>query len=210
MKLLLVVLTTSLLLAFSAKAELLEFHVVNQDGEVLENSVLEQVVAEPELSSSGEIAIVDQIDKAFVPEHRVIQVGQQVDFPNSDNIRHHVYSFSKAKTFELKLYADRPEAPIPFNQHGVVVLGCNIHDAMVGYIYVAASPKAELTNELGRASLSLNKHDQILVWHAYQTAALEKPQRFDINKLERENGVYKLVIPTEPPPERDTFEANFR
>lgn len=196
--------------AFSANAETLEFQVVNQNGEALENSVIERVVAETQSAATDEIAIVDQVDKSFVPQHRIIQAGQQVDFPNSDNIRHHVYSFSKAKTFELKLYADRPETPVPFERHGVVVLGCNIHDSMVGYIYVAASPRAELTNKQGRATLALNTDDQILVWHAHQTVALETPQRFDINKLEQNDGIYQLVIATEPPPERDTFEANFR
>lgn len=210
MKLLSVILLLPMFIAFSANAETVEFHVVNQHGEALENTVIEQLVPETQSASVDEVAIVDQVDKTFVPKHRIIQAGQQIDFPNSDNIRHHVYSFSKAKTFELKLYADRPEAPVPFERHGVVVLGCNIHDSMVGYVYVAASPKAELTNQQGRASLTLDTDDQILVWHAHQTAALEKPQQFDISKLDQNDGVYELVIATEPPPERDTFEANFR
>ena len=60
--------------------------------------------------------------------------------PNRDNIRHHVYSFSPAKRFELPLYAGVPTQPVLFDKAGVVVLGCNIHDWMIGYIYVSDSP----------------------------------------------------------------------
>jgi len=84
--------------------------------------------------------VVDQIDKEFVPRVKPILVGSQVSFPNHDNIRHEVYSFSPAKTFELPLYAGTPAKPVLFDKPGVVVLGCNIHDWMVGYIYVSESP----------------------------------------------------------------------
>lgn len=84
--------------------------------------------------------IVDQIDKEFVPYVKPVLVGSAVSFPNNDNIRHHVYSFSPAKKFELPLYAGTPAAPVVFDKPGVVTLGCNIHDWMIGFIYVADAP----------------------------------------------------------------------
>lgn len=191
-------------------AELVSFHVVNQDGDALEDTVIEQVPETSVLLKNGETAIVDQVDKSFMPKQSIIHVGQQVEFPNSDNIRHHVYSFSEAKTFELKLYADRPESPVRFDQHGVVVLGCNIHDAMVGYIYVAASEDAAMTDKQGNASLSIDNERPLSVWHAHQTAALEEPLIIQPDALERKDGVYRIVVPTAPPPERDTFKSQFR
>lgn len=111
-------------------------------------------------------AIMDQINKTFAPGTLAISSGQRVRFPNSDNIRHHVYSFSPAKPFELKLYSGTPEAPILFDTPGVVVLGCNIHDSMIGYIYIANSHVYTLTNTQGIASFKdITVIDTIHVWH---------------------------------------------
>jgi hypothetical protein len=63
-----------------------------------------------------------------------------VDFPNSDQIEHQVYSFSVPKPFKLSLYAGHKYPPIVFDKPGLVVVGCNIHDQMIGYIYVTNSP----------------------------------------------------------------------
>jgi plastocyanin len=85
-------------------------------------------------------AVMDQIGKQFVPNVLVIRAGTVVVFPNSDSIAHQVYSFSPAKRFELPLYRGRAHAPIVFDQAGVIVLGCNIHDTMLGYIVVTETP----------------------------------------------------------------------
>ncbi len=96
---------------------------------------------------------VDQVDKQFVPYVKPVFVGSKVRFPNSDNIRHQVYSFSPAKKFELPLYGGTHAAPVVFDKPGVVVLGCNIHDWMVGYIYVSNTPFFAKTEAAGTASL---------------------------------------------------------
>ena len=83
---------------------------------------------------------MSQENKQFVPEVRVLTVGTELRFPNRDTVRHHVYSFSPAKKFELKLYTGTPATPVRFDQPGVVVLGCNIHDQMVGWILVLETP----------------------------------------------------------------------
>ena len=83
---------------------------------------------------------MSQENKQFVPEVRVLTVGTELRFPNRDTVRHHVYSFSPAKKFELKLYTGTPATPVRFDQPGVVVLGCNIHDQMVGWILVLDTP----------------------------------------------------------------------
>lgn len=81
-----------------------------------------------------------QESKQFQPRVLVVNRGSEVAFPNLDKVRHHVYSFSPAKKFELKLYAGTPANPVLFDQAGVVLLGCNIHDAMVGWILVVNTP----------------------------------------------------------------------
>jgi plastocyanin len=112
-------------------------------------------------------AVIDQIDKEFVPHVKPVQVGTQVSFPNKDDIRHHVYSFSPSKTFELPLYTGTPAAPVTFDRPGVVVLGCNIHDWMLGYVFVLETPHFDATGDDGTArlrSLPAGGWD-VRVWH---------------------------------------------
>ena len=96
---------------------------------------------------------IAQVDRQFSPRVSVVTVGSQVSFPNDDRVRHHVYSFSPAKTFELKLYAGTPASPVEFDRTGVAVLGCNIHDDMVAWVLVLETPYHARTGADGRALL---------------------------------------------------------
>ncbi len=188
------------------------FLVQDQHGKPLPDAVLEIVSDPVKPGDNSDLGIVDQIEKAFVPELVVIQKGQLVDFPNSDNIRHHVYSFSPAKTFELKLYADRPEEPVLFDQHGVVVLGCNIHDSMVGYIYIAADRRVSRTDSYGKTVLPVSADaSQISVWHANQTKGPENRDIYTVSTLQQsaDKQYYLVTMDVTPPPPRDTFEDTF-
>lgn len=82
-------------------------------------------------------ARMDQVAMQFTPQVLVVTPNTEVSFPNSDDVRHHVYSFSPAKRFELRLFKGTEAPPVLFDQPGAVVLGCNIHDQMRGYILVA-------------------------------------------------------------------------
>ena len=83
---------------------------------------------------------IEQINKQFAPRVTVMPVGSLVSFPNRDKVRHHVYSFSPIKAFELKLYAGTPANPVEFDRSGIAVLGCNIHDQMVAWVVVVDTP----------------------------------------------------------------------
>ncbi len=129
------------------------------------------VVAVPEggmpAADKPPLEVVDQIDKEFVPYVMPIRVGSLVRFPNRDHIRHHVYSFSPPKPFELPLYVGTPAKPVLFDTPGVVKLGCNIHDWMIGYIYVAETPYFAKTGADGRAVLAdlpAGRY-RVRVWH---------------------------------------------
>lgn len=108
-----------------------------------------------------------QEHKTFLPDQLVITPGTAVNFPNRDTVRHHVYSFSPAKVFEIKLYIGTPAAPVVFDQPGVVVLGCNIHDDMVGWVVVVDTPWHAETDASGRATLQAvpSGSYRLRVWH---------------------------------------------
>lgn len=105
------------------------------------------------LSKKRPMATIAQTNKQFVPYVTAIRVGTAVSFPNRDDILHNVYSFSKAKKFQLPLYKDEPPEPVVFDKPGVVILGCNIHDSMVAYVYVLETPHFAKTDSSGRAKL---------------------------------------------------------
>jgi plastocyanin len=122
---------------------------------------------------------VEQINQEFVPKVKAVVVGSPVSFPNHDDVRHHVYSFSPAKRFDLPLYVGTPAKPVVFDAPGVVTIGCNIHDWMVGYIYVSESPYFATTGADGAATLSglpAGRYS-VRVWHPQLAAAEESTRR---------------------------------
>ncbi len=113
-------------------------------------------------------AEVAQAERRFVPAVSVVTVGTSVTFPNLDTVRHHVYSFSPVKRFEIKLYVGTPTAPVVFDQPGIAVLGCNIHDQMAAWIVVVATPWFGRTDDAGRwaaASAPPGRYT-LRAWHA--------------------------------------------
>lgn len=94
-----------------------------------------------------------QEHKRFTQRVLVVPLGTAVQFPNRDTVRHHVYSLSPAKTFEIKLYSGVPANPVLFDRPGVAVLGCNIHDSMVAWVVVAETPHHAQTGRDGRVRL---------------------------------------------------------
>jgi plastocyanin len=107
----------------------------------------------PPAKHAAHVEVMDQHHMQFVPNILVIQTGSAVDFPNSDQIEHQVYSFSPTKSFQLSLYAGHKYPPIVFDRPGLVTVGCNIHDFMIGYIYVTNSAFFGRTDADGQLQL---------------------------------------------------------
>jgi plastocyanin len=133
----------------------LDVQVIDADSHAIADVAVYAVPSKPERQPSGTrpTAVMDQQHNAFVPHMLIVQTGTLVDFPNNDTVSHHVYSFSEAKTFELGLYKGDPHPPVRFDRPGVVVLGCNIHDSMLGYIVVVDTPHFARTEQSGHAEL---------------------------------------------------------
>ena len=142
--------------------------VTGVDGAAIADAVVFVQTPTPAQAPARPPEVVDQVNKTFVPGLRVIVVGTSVRFPNHDQIHHHVYSFSPAKTFELPLYKGEDAAPVLFDKVGVVKIGCNIHDWMSGIILVLPTPHFAVTDATGRFALeNLPKGSYTLVaWHA--------------------------------------------
>jgi plastocyanin len=110
---------------------------------------------EPTVAPAGTTAEISQQNLEFIPYVTAVQIGTTIHFPNRDKVQHHVYSLSKAKTFELPLYSGEAKRAILFDQPGVVTIGCNIHDWMIAYVVVLPTPHFAKTGPDGAATLSV-------------------------------------------------------
>lgn len=159
--------TLGFLIFLSNGLSALEINVVDQAGNPISQAVVSLKGDQVSASDVAKTAVMDQVNRAYVPYVLPVYEGTLVSFPNSDNIRHHVYSFSPAKKFQIKLYSGEPTDPIKFDKLGIVALGCNIHDSMNGYIYVLDTPVFTKTNIEGNAQLDVTKvsNGELAVWH---------------------------------------------
>ncbi len=143
------------LLLGGAHAAELVVHVGDGQGGPLAGAV---VALEPaaglQPAAGAPRAVIDQVDRQFTPHVSVLRTGTAVSFPNHDNIRHSVYSYSKARSFTLRLYAGQPANPVVFDRPGVVALGCNIHDSMLGWVLVVDTPWTARSDAGGVARLT--------------------------------------------------------
>ena len=169
------------IISASVTAATLTVDVTDAQGNMLSDSVVELISTAPlEATSTTEITLpatahyeMRQQDRVFYPFVLAVPQGANVDFPNLDRTRHHVYSFSEAKQFELKLYVGTTADPITFDKAGLVAIGCNIHDYMQAFIYVAKSPYFSVSDASGKIQLTdvPPGEYQVKIWHPWQIVA---------------------------------------
>lgn len=128
--------------------------IVDQSSIPIVDAYVELVAQNGSGRAEPKDGIIDQIDKEFVPLVSAMPVGSTVHFPNSDNIQHQIYSFSKTKTFELPLFAKNDTQKVLFSSPGIVHMGCNIHDWMLSYLYVYESKWFMQTDTKGSVDFS--------------------------------------------------------
>lgn len=121
----------------------------------------------PVLQPPAEPVVVVQKDEEFRPFVTAVVAGTRVSFPNQDNVAHHVFSQSRAKSFEIPRYRGEPKETILFDQPGVIALGCNIHDWMLAYVMVLATPHFAKSGNDGLVPLNALPAGRyrLEVWH---------------------------------------------
>lgn len=157
------------MLAGAASAAPVTVTVTDAAGKPLQEAVVYALVKGQPQQTTTATAEIGQRDKQFQPHVTVVQTGTSVSFPNFDTVRHHVYSFSPVRTFELKLYAGTPAKPVVFDMPGTAALGCNVHDRMTAWVHVVDTPLFAKTDAQGQAKLELPAGSHLLrAWHFSQ------------------------------------------
>lgn len=148
----------------------------------------------PPLRARRDVEIA-QAERQFTPLVTVVQRGTSINFPNRDTVRHHVYSFSPAKSFEIKLYVGTPADPVLFDKTGDVVLGCNIHDQMRAFVYVVDTPWFGKTGADGKVridGLPAGEYE-LLVWHFSQSSSAPA-QKFKLRADESAAANFSVAV----------------
>lgn len=183
--------------ATAAPAADLRGRVVASDGTGVAGAVVFLRTPVPPPGAPPKPAVMDQVDKQFVPRVLPIAVGTEVRFPNHDQIHHHVYSFSRIKTFDLPLSKGEEASPVLFDQPGVVKVGCNIHDWMMGVILVVPSPVFVTTDDGGAFTLRDLPEGEVTIgaWHeASETAIDAATQRLTIGTAPPSDLTFTLAV----------------
>lgn len=202
----------AILLACSgpAWAGTLEAYVATPTGVAVADAA---VVAEPlsgAIPGKRTMDAIEQRDRELNPYLTIVQKDTAIEFPNRDPFKHHLYSFSPAKTFEIKLYAGKPVKPIVFDKSGEVALGCNIHDWMEAYVLVVDSPYFAKTGSNGRALIANIPpgHYRLRLWHPRQKKELPL-REIEIGaataKLDAVMDVAPRIVKPKPPLDHDQY-----
>lgn len=153
--------------AAEARASTLEITIKDRDGEPVVGAAVfwRPPAGKERVASAGTTSVMDQVDTRFVPHILIVQAGTSVEFPNSDTVAHHVYSFSHPNQFKLPIYKGDAHPPVTFSDSGIVILGCNIHDNMLGYILVVDSASFGKTDAQGKLHMETGLDGgDIVIW----------------------------------------------
>lgn len=166
----------------AASAAPVSIQLRNAAGQPLADAVVAvQLRGQASRAAPGSQAQMEQRNRQFKPDLLVVQTGTAVLFPNFDTVRHHVYSFSATKKFDLKLYSGTPAEPVLFDKAGVAALGCNIHDGMSAHILVVDTPIFGKTDAKGYLTLDLPAGEHLLrYWHASANQPLLRSQTINV------------------------------
>jgi plastocyanin len=191
-----------LLKAAGTLAATLVVAVQAADGRPLAGAVLTvHALSGPDHPARPVSAVMDQVERAFVPDLLVIPAGSTVEFPNSDSVSHQIYSFSAAKKLQLPLYRGKPYPPVRFDQVGFVTLGCNIHDSMLAYVVVTDAPYFGRADSTGSWSVDVPRGTyRVTVWHPRMRESAEPGREITMGDTGRTVVTVRLAKPLQPAP----------
>jgi plastocyanin len=156
------------LLAFSgARATVLSVAITDRDGHPASDTVVTLVPSGATAPHAPERAVIDQRRETFLPLVVVVRKGGHVVFTNNDITKHQVYSFSPIRQFQFVISQGETSSPVEFDQAGIAAIGCNIHDRMIAYVYVAEEPYAAVSDASGHAEFAGVSEGayRVMLWH---------------------------------------------
>ena len=171
--------------ALPLAAATLEVRVATPSGTPVDEAVVYALPSQP-MPVARKTSTMDQVNRTFVPHVLAIQTGSWVEFPNSDQILHQVFSNSPVRKFSTPLYVGKPARPVQFPASGVAEIGCTIHEQMNAYIVIVDTPFFATTTKSGTVSIpDVTAGDYaIRVWYPGMRTE-PQPQKISVTGSER-------------------------
>ena len=94
----------------------------------------------PAASPADGVLEIQQQGLQFQPRAVIVQRGMRVSFPNLDKEYHNVFSYSRAKRFDLGRFPKGETREVTFDEPGLVRVFCEIHEHMRAFVLVVDSP----------------------------------------------------------------------
>jgi hypothetical protein len=117
--------------------------------------------------------ILDQVNLRFTPHVLPVLAGTNVAFPNSDPVRHNVFSPTATWKFNLGTYPRGSTKFRTFDRAGAITLLCNVHAEMSAYVFVAETPYFAVSDKDGKFTIrNVPPGSYVLkTWHARAKAS---------------------------------------
>lgn len=115
--------------------------------------------------------VMDQKQLLFQPHVLAVQLGETVQFLNSDKVQHNIFwpsvSGNKKMSHNMGTWPTGEEREFKFDTPGVVPLLCNVHPEMSGYIIVSPTPYYAITDASGAFKIADVPDGSYMVsaWH---------------------------------------------
>jgi high-affinity iron transporter len=120
----------------------------------------------PVSSIPGEMVLVNQRGLQFTPRVQAIAVGHSVRFTNQDGENHNVHIVTPGFAFNQSMAPGNAVAFTP-DRPGVMILACDIHSHMRGFVVVSPTPWVQVCSRQGRFRLEGVPDGRYMlnVWH---------------------------------------------
>ncbi len=127
-------------------------------------------------AAPSEAVVLNQKKKRFIPRLLPVVRGQEVQFLNSDRVRHNVFSPHEQEPFDLGRYPKNQYKSVRFNVVGPHKIYCNIHQRMIADILVLDNRYFAVTDKEGhfRTENVPPGEYTIKVWHIFGGAEEKK------------------------------------
>ncbi len=111
-------------------------------------------IAGVEFDAPPEPARIDQRGQEFVPRVLPVLVGTEVQFGNSDTVRHNVKSAGGCQPFDVGDFGPGEVRSIVTESPGVMPISCGVHSAMASFVVVVETPYFAVTDAKGRFEIA--------------------------------------------------------
>lgn len=124
-------------------------------GRLAAGAVIELIPVNANEGSSSDTLLIDQRNLRFVPRTLAVQRGTTIEFHNSDQIMHNVFSPERrGADFDLGTYPEGESRTHTFVAEGSFVILCHVHPEMAAWVVVSASPWVAASDEQGRFEIA--------------------------------------------------------